>query len=225
MDLTFREIVEVKLLSSFGVYLAIVLAGVVWSVWKWRKLSPPARVIGLIVSAVFFFESLGVVLVYYVGTNYPAYNTLHVFQFLLYGLAYAKFTPPKGIRRAYLFSGIGLSIFALIDSLFITGFTEYRAVVSSVLHFYVVLAALTSFFVMLRHPESRALQLQPLFWFNLANLFFYASTFFFYGLFNFYINENLPTPEWIREVQKATNYFLYSSYLVALVIDSKRHAG
>jgi len=221
---SFWEIVRFKFSSGpFCIYISIVTLGMIWAAWKWKRLSAAARGIALIVCAVFLMEVLGWVMIFYYNTNYPTYNLLYVFQFSLYGYTYSRFTTSPPLKQAYLWSGLVLGAVTLVYTI-INGWMKFGTVPSATLHFYLILAALLSFLVMLRNPETKVLHLQPLFWFNLANLFFFAGTYFFYGLYDLFRIEGHDRPTWVNAIQIGGNYFLYTSYLAAMVIDATRNA-
>jgi hypothetical protein len=224
MDDSISDFINNTLSQGMGWYLLLLFCGSTLLLLNWKRYSRASRGIGLIMLTALICELLGVGLIRLIITNYPAYHLLHFAHFLIYGITYASFSNTALQRKVFLWAGMLLSVNSLVLTFWVEGIMSFPTLASSILSLFVVVSALVSFLIMIKNPISTPLALQPLFWFNLANLTYYSCTYFFYGLYDYYISHGLTMPGWIDIAQKTMIFFLYTSYISALILDGRRHA-
>lgn len=224
MDDSISDFINNALSEGMGWYLLVLFCGSIVLLVNWKRYARASRGIGLIMLSALICELLGVGLIRLMDTNYPAYHLLHFFHFLIYGITYASFSNTALQRKVFLWAGMLLSMYSLVLTFWVEGLMSFPTLTSSILSLFVVVSALVSFLIMIKNPISTPLALQPLFWFNLANLTYFSSTYFFYGLYEYYTSHLLQRPGWIVIAQKTMIFFLYTSYISALILDGRRHA-
>jgi len=213
--------------NGWGIYFAILLCGFLFGLIKRKDLSKAATGVWLIIGASLFMELAGRMLVFLINTNAPTQHGVYILHFIAFGYTFSKYVIDQRTARAMMISGMVLASLSIFNSLFVEDITAFSTNAAVVFSLFVVIASLFTFLDMLKHPDKIPLSRKGLFWFNTATLIFYATTFFRSALNNYYLeNYYEPSgtfmPDWVINLNKGLNYYLYISYSIAIWLDLKK---
>lgn len=226
MAISFDEFLDYYVYRGFAAYYLILLSGFVFGLWHVKRLSPAGKGIWLIVTISLFLELLGSYLSVVIETGSPSTHFVQMLHFIAYGYTFSKFKVNERVASGFLWTGILLAGYAVVNLIWFQGIRENPSNTSAVAAVAFVLGSLVTFFNMTKQPTPTPLLRQTLFWFNQSTLFFYASTFFSFALRDHYLAQWYETgiymPTWAVNLIIGMNYYLYISLLVAIWFDVKR---
>lgn len=201
-------------------YLSFLLFVVVMSWLAYRRLSPAYKWLTILISLAFISESIANVFRFTMISTCPPYHFLIPVDMVLYAVVYLKLLETEKTIRPLIF-------FLLVAGMGVYGY--YEAKYASLFAFpseqlislciMVVFYSLLLFYVMLKRNVNVPLRNQAMFWFNIGSLVFFCVNFFYFGFYKQLISGMQKAPEWGQNLLYASNFVLYGTYLVAILID------
>ena len=179
-----------RFLFYLGLLVVVFLLGLV----SWSAMKPAFKFVVAILCLTILSEATGRLLIYRFGiSNDPVYHIYLPILYCLHGLTYLLLMPEKQSRLLVSLSIIVFIIACIVNSLFFQRpevFPSNALLVCCVL---LITCALFLFRKMLNEPVEENIFIQPVFWYNLAVLFFYSSTFLLWSFLNYFIRHKLDT--------------------------------
>jgi hypothetical protein len=224
--MTYDEFLKYFVSGGWGGYFAILIVGFIYGIIHFKQLSKAAQGVWIILTISLFVEVFGQLVNYFIHTNSPRDHIRFILHPLAFGYTYSLYANSSKTGRVYLMGGIVIALLSIFNSLLLTDYDNFPTYPPMLFHFGVVLATLFTFKDMLRMPDEQPLQQKGLFWFNTANLIFYASAYFRDTLYNYYLEHHYYVdgtfmPDWVIVLIKGLNYYLYSSYILTLYLDKR----
>jgi len=217
---------EYYMSEGLGIYFLILIGIFFFGLYRKKQLSSGAMGVWLIVSISLMVELLGRYLLFAIGTTAPTEHTINFLHFIAYGYTFSKYAVNKKLARSFWVGGLLLACYSAVNSIWIQDFFQSPSRSTMVFNVAIVLGSLITFFDMIKKPSQIPLLKQGLFWFNTATLFFYSITFFSFALHDHYLAQYYETgeymPNWAIALIKGMNYYMYTSYFIAIWLDSKR---
>lgn len=206
-------------------YLCLLTFTVFYGFYHFKKLSITFKILVFLITLTIIQTIIAQVLIRTIYTSYP---TFHIYTVI--GLIFQLFI----YQSILVFSKINYLILLSLTALFI-GLTVYNTcAVQSLDEFpshgimlhaiQAIIFALVVYFNMLNHPSEISIYKQSIFWLNTGNFVFYGITFSIFALYSFYIKTS-SVSSWGSSLIYYANIFLYSSYLYAIILDSKQKNG
>jgi hypothetical protein len=208
----------------FLVYIFLVLTTFSFGLANFKKFSVSAKLLILLVTLVFVFESFSRVLAFEHKNSMPCYHGLILVQIILYTLIYYPILVHSSTGKRILFFFATLCfLLSCLNSLYNQTISSFPSLGTLNVSFLVVNLSLASFYQLLKNASDKAPWTHPWFWLNTGNLFFYLITFFIFGFFNPMVKIGNDIPEWQYIVIWLANLILYGSYLTSLILDKRQY--
>lgn len=203
-------------------YLIVLLTGYLYGIIHYPNLNTPSRLLTQLLGFVFIAEIINVVLAYTIRYNLFVSYFLALVQLYYYYKIYQVLFSSKRIKALQQIGLVITAIGVFLSTVLVYKFEGHPSSVSALLALFIVLSSLLLFMQMLKYPNKQSIFKEFGFWFGLGSLIFFSFTFFIFATYqNFLVNETLDQPSWAGIIAKASNFILYGSYLVALIITAQ----
>lgn len=219
--------------QRFLFYLLLLLFTLLLGIVSYKKNSKAFKYLSQLITITFITEYLSyfhykVISVNFLGlpekTNFPIYHLLQVIQVFYIGLIYSQLfkhlkQPTKNYKLiTYLLCSVIIIISFTIQP--IAEFPSYSSIIQSL---FFIFSALLLFYRMIQNPKTTPILLEPVFWFNSGNLFFYSVTFIIYGYYQDFRIHQISTPLWANYIIAGANYILYPCYLISIILNAYQY--
>lgn len=151
------------------------------------------------------------------GSNSAVYHFCVIGQLLLFGLIYFR---SLDLKKHQLVYWLGMGIILLLElfiSFYWTSLDAFPSINIVVLAALLIPLTLFQFRQMILYPVTLELEKQPLFWFNFGTFVFFTLNFFILG----FLSSTQELPNEMYQILWGSNVFLYATYLIAIILDSK----
>lgn len=205
----------------YAFFLAFVLFVFIYGLFYFSRFSSPYRwLIGLL-GATLATEAATRILFEQTGTTFPVYHFFIPVALLFNAFIYAEIWAGRKSLKWLIYSiTVCFLIGTLVNSFTLQTLSTFPSN-GILLHcLQTILLSLITYSFMLRFPISTPLRLQPVFWFNTGNFFFYGINFFLFGFFNFYYKSESGI-DWTYEINWYSNMILYLLYFRTLYLEQK----
>jgi hypothetical protein len=175
-----QDFFEKALLVNYASIAGAFVSGVI----RRRSLDSNQRLLFMLVACVLLTEVIGRIL-WSLGTNNLfLYHFYSVVEFILLGTVYARNLQGL-IKPVYLYALIAsFVLFAVINTVFFQGLTEFNSHVTFVESLLLIGLALAYFYKLLRDTEHRKLERVPTFWINMSVLTYFSGAFLLFHVAN-----------------------------------------
>src|SRR5579872_1441580 len=109
------------LIIYYAILALIVLIGVI----RFKTLTPPFRVLVVIILVILLSEISTRILAYSIRNSNPAYHILCILQYIGFALMYSKLLRGQSLKKAILISIIPFSVLSLLNTLFLQRFLTF----------------------------------------------------------------------------------------------------
>ena len=205
----------------FIIYLSLIAIILIYGLIRIKKINPPFKFLVLLIGLTLLSECISRLYGFYYKTTFPVYHFYIPFAILLNSFIYLKLLDFNSKIQSSI---QGVTLLFITLSILNTYFLQTINTFSSygiILHgFQTLLLSLILFFKMLQEPSETPLRKQAVFWFNTGNFVFYGMTFTIFALYNFYY-QTVKMSSWVYLVIWFGNIFLYSTYFIAIYLNSK----
>ncbi len=207
---------------GFLIYSLLLLAIFITGSIYYSVITKAFRILIQMVFCVFASALLSKIVLFFWQTNHPVFHILLLLQLLYFGAIFKQLFK-KNIYTQTILS-IGALVFfliAIINLIMVDNIFTFPSSTALLLSLYVTLACIILFYRMISSPVDIPILKQSLFWFATGSLFFYTITFFILGYYKFFLMQLGKMPQWTHWVLYGANYMLYSSYLIAVILEIK----
>jgi hypothetical protein len=185
----------------------LMLIVVIIGITRYSMLNNPFKILVLAMIANLIIDILSDIFIAKYKSNAPVLHVEALTEFIFYALVYHYLFTNKNTKRAVIISLIVISIFSVINALFLQPFhTVFPTYVNLSTLGLLVIFSLLLFKQMLLSPLTTPLLKQGIFWFNTAIIFYGTTMFLNIGLSNVYIRN------------PSTDYLIFYFWYIILYI-------
>ena len=199
----------------FFIYLLLLLFTTILGFLKNGRLQRRYKFLTILVAFVFISEVLTRVFSHTYGSSLSIYHVEAPILCILYWLVYNQSNKVLLVTIGYLLA----TVLCIVNTFYFQSINEFPSLSILGLSFMVVISAVLDFKRMLNSPVETKLSRTPDFWFNLGGIFFYAFTFFAFGLMNAGL---WSLPFWVYDFIFFANMVLYLNYGLAIHLNARQ---
>jgi hypothetical protein len=192
---------------------------------RYSMLNNPFKILTLSATASLVIDILSDIFNAKYKSNAPVLHVEALTEFVFYALVYYYLFDSQRTKKAIIFSVIGVSVFSVINALFLQPFhTVFPTYVNLPTLALLVIFSLLLFKQMLLSPLTTPLLKQGVFWFNTAIIFYGTTMFLNIGLSNVYIRN--PTTDYLIYYFWYAILYIFTILIgIALLTDNKKITG
>lgn len=177
---------------------------------------PQYQALIILISLTLVSEIISQVLTYRIQNSCPPYHFFTPVQYLFFCIIYGYFIPKDSIRKYFSFITVPLLVsFAIINGIRFQNLLEVPSNLFLLNSLFVLLHILYTYILMMKNMSQQPLHKQGIFWFNGANLLYFASSFLYWAFYNILGNGNL-IPQSIHITLMVVTISTYVLYGVSL---------
>jgi len=205
-------------LVSFFLYSLLIIACLV--VYQLNKQSLPSylQYIQILLAIALVFEVSAEILRHYNINHYFLDHLYQPIELVLLSTVYYHAIDNKSVRKTIKLIVLLYVFASIILSVWVEGIANPNTgsfiIGSTLIIFYSILYKYQLFTL---PPTKESLLVNPFFWINTANLFFYCGTFFQMGLDSYIRKENATLADQLHVINHGLNYTLYILYLTGFL--------
>ena len=208
--------------DRFVVYLSILIAVCIIGVIRFKKLSPPFKILTLTLVAAVISEATSRILIRTIENSNPAYHLFVLVHYTGYAFIYAHLARKTAVKKAVKISVIPFITLSLANSFYFGSVFTFPSTILILAHVLFFLFALLLFIQMLQEdPSSVPILKQSVFWMNAAILIYSAAIPLNFGLVSYFLTHEIGT----APLHSLIYYITVSFYLVlgySLTLDLKQ---
>lgn len=201
------------------IYFLLLAAGVVAGALRFRMLSMPARWLWALFIFILTKEGVAIIMAASGRANLDFYKFLGPVDFVLTAMVFLTIPLMKRASRLLFFLSVLVLVFYLLNITFWQPLgrgqadTNFKLVRSTAL----IVFSLVLFLMLARHADEMSLYSKSNFWLCVGVITFNATSIFYWGAYNYFLNHNSQTFEAIfRPVFITANYIQYGLLAFAL---------
>lgn len=210
-----------QLSPGFLFYMFLILSGASIGIYKYRTLRNWVKLLTQMLVVVFIAGLSSKIILRYTNTNFPVFHILQIVQLIYFGFIFSSlFASSYPLKRLTLAVSVALTIVSITISIYFQSIWTFPSNGAILLGLFVTSASILLLLRMIQFPIEKPILQQPEFWFASGSMFFYAITFFILGFFKVIMVAHGAMPEWTYIIIHWTNYLLYFSYLMAIILST-----
>ncbi|MFK8037281.1 MAG: hypothetical protein AB8B74_03240 [Crocinitomicaceae bacterium] len=202
-------------------YLSLLAVTTIVAVLKYRKLSSGFKYLTFLLILTLCVEVAAKILEVKTGSSFSIYHYFIVGALVFNFFIYLNLIV---VKKYSLIVMLGMTIFfiflSVINSIFIQSADKFPSNGIMLHSFQIIVFVMLTYLNMLKFPVKTSIYKQPVFWLNTGNLVFYGVTFSIFSFYNLYYQSAKVGSAGYQLIYIA-NILLYSSYLIAILLDSK----
>lgn len=203
----------------FFIYLLLLFAAVIIGIVRFKKMTPPFRILFYLLVCTLISEIVTRVLAKSIRNSSPAYHFYLPIQFILLFLIYSLLFRIN--EKRITFAAIcGFIIISFLNSFYFQGILRFPSNIALLSSGIFIVFSLFYFKRMLQGVEQESIFRQGAFWFNSGVLIFFTTTFLFWGFYNFLLKNHISTKP-ISTVIYFINILIYLMFCVGLLLNKK----
>lgn len=206
--------------TSFVVHLSFVFVAVGASIYRWKNLNRPDKIIGLLLLITFISECISLYLTVSIRNNLYAYHIFNPLQLCLIALYYNYAIPFLKKRHIGIIIAILGVIVGLLNSVYLQPFGTFPSAFLLFEAFCIIILSLLSFYSIL-YEEDYKITTNVQFWISVLFLIFWAFTFFLWGSYVSFTQVLKDKLSLIAGMIAGINFIFYPSLFIIFLFYRK----